>query len=94
MQVITMAKNQDASNSSRPKSFFGIKDPFRKENWVKSGLVYGAIMFGCMGIVFPCVQAQEFTFKHLILSVVIWSLAGLAFGFTMKKIFDKSKGIK
>ena len=58
---------------------------------MKSGLVYGAMMFVTMGIVFPYVDGEEITVKNLAIAVVVWALAGLAFGYTMKKFFDKQK---
>ncbi len=58
---------------------------------MKSGLVYGAMMFVTMGIIFPYVDGEEITLKNLAFGLIVWALAGLAFGFTMKKFFDKQK---
>ena len=57
------------------------------KKWIKNGLAWGLIMFILMVFIFPYFNEEEISIKSILLGVVIWSLAGLLFGFTMKKNF-------
>ena len=57
------------------------------KKWIKNGLAWGLIMFVIMVFIFPYFNEEEISIKSILLGVVIWSLAGLLFGITMKKNF-------
>jgi hypothetical protein len=71
-----------------------IPNPFDKKRWIKLGLRWGAYMFVLMSIVFPFLDGKEITLKTLSLGLVIWTIAGLVFGYIMKLFFNKSIGKK
>ena len=48
-------------------------------------------MFLIMSIGFPYFDGQEITLKTLLLGLVIWTIGGLGFGYTMKLINGKNK---
>jgi len=66
-----------------------VPDPFNKENWLWTGLGWGAVMFVLMGIVFPYFDGDEITGRSLLIGVLIWAVAGLLFGNTMKLMNSK-----
>ncbi|MFT6192966.1 MAG: hypothetical protein ACJAV8_002416 [Polaribacter sp.] len=65
-------------------------NPFDKINWKKTGLSWGAFMFIIMSFVFPYFYGQEITLKSISLGAVIWTIAGLLFGYTMKIFMNKA----
>lgn len=60
---------------------------FDKKNWLQSGLTFGGIMFLILGIIFPIIEGQALTIKVLAFDLIIWTIGGLAFGYTMKWYF-------
>jgi len=62
-----------------------------KKNWVLFGLLWGTFMFLALSIVFPLLDGSQLNVLHLIKSLVIWLIMGLAFGYTMK-LFEQRKG--
>lgn len=62
------------------------QDPVHRYVWVIQGLVWGALMFIIMGIVFPLADGQPFTARSIGFDLMLWSLAGLLFGWTDKKL--------
>ncbi len=65
------------------------KNPFGKKTWIKTGLGYGAIMFLIMSIGFPYFEDHEITLKSLTVGIVVWTIFGLIFGYTMKSYMSK-----
>ena len=47
-------------------------------------------MFIIMSFVFPYFYDQEITLKSISLGAVIWTIAGLLFGYTMKIFMNKA----
>lgn len=68
-------------------------NPFDNKNWIKTGLSWGIFMFLMMTIVFPYLFNEAISTKSIVLGAVIWSIGGLAFGYTMKLSFN-SKNTK
>jgi len=66
-----------------------IPNPFDKKTWVATGLTWGVLMFLMMSIVFPYFKDQEITLQSVLIGVVIWSIGGLGFGYTMKRYTNK-----
>ena len=67
-----------------------IPNPFDKKSWINTGLSWGAFMFLIMSIGFPYFDGQEITLKTLLLGLVIWTIGGLGFGYTMKLFMNKT----
>lgn len=57
--------------------------------WIKTGLAWGAMMFVIMQLVFPLLNSDEITLKTILIGLAVWTLGGLSFGYTMKKINRK-----
>lgn len=56
--------------------------------WIKTGFIWGAMMFICMEIIYPLIDG-ELTALGLVIGIPIWALGGLLFGF-----FTQGKHIK
>lgn len=57
---------------------------FNNKSWIQLGLIWGSIMFVIMTFVFPYFDGEPITFKSILLSLIIWTLAGFGFGYVMK----------
>ncbi|MBK9254220.1 MAG: hypothetical protein IPM42_01900 [Saprospiraceae bacterium] len=68
-----------------------IPNPFDNVSWIRTGLSWGAFMFLTMSIAFPFFCGDEITIKSVISGLIIWTIGGLAFGFTMKIFTLSSK---
>lgn len=66
-----------------------ISNPVAKESWIKTGLKWAAFMYMTMTIAFPYFNGQEITSKRLLSELVIWTIAGLMFGYISKIYMDK-----
>ena len=55
------------------------------KKWVKVGLVWALFMFVLMVFVIPYFNNEEITKNGILSGVIIWTLAGLVFGFVMRK---------
>jgi hypothetical protein len=58
-------------------------------NWVTQGLSWGFFMFLFMDIIFPLFDDEGYKPLKLIVGVIVWTLTGLLFGYTMKKLMFK-----
>ena len=67
-----------------------ISNPFNKKSWVKTGLVWGAFMFLTMSIGLPYFEGQEITLKTILLELVIWTIGGLGYDYTIKLYVNKT----
>ncbi len=67
-----------------------IPNPFDKSNWIKTGLTWGVLMFLIMSIIYPYVTGQGITWKTIVLGIVIWTIGGLVFGYSMKLFMNKA----
>jgi len=61
-----------------------IPNPFGNKSWIKIGLSWGLFMFIIMSVLFPLYFGSEINFKTILLSIIIWTISGLLFGYTMK----------
>ncbi len=55
-------------------------------SWWKSGLMFGGLMFLFNGVLFRLAEDTPITFQKLAIQIVVWILAGLGFGITMKAL--------
>ena len=51
---------------------------------LKQGLSFALFMFVFMNLITPLIDETPFSWKKVLISIPIWLLAGLAFGYTMK----------
>jgi hypothetical protein len=71
-----------------------IPNPFDKNSWIKTGLSWGAFMFLIMSIGFLYFDGQEITLKSILIGSVLYTIAGLGFGYTMKIFMNKTMNKK
>ncbi|HLS10768.1 MAG TPA: hypothetical protein VK050_01255 [Flavobacteriaceae bacterium] len=64
-----------------------VPNPFDKKSWLTTGLSWGAFMFLFMEIVYRhFIEGKEITIKSIIFGLIVWTIAGLGFGYTMKLV--------
>ena len=61
-----------------------------KNNWLKTGLIWGAFMFVIMTFIYPYFDGQEITWLRVGVGLVVWTLCGIGFGFAMKNSSNKA----
>jgi hypothetical protein len=81
--------SQDKATRRRP-SFLAAASDFDNKKWIKTGLLWGLFMFLVGSIGFPYFNGQEITWKSVLVGIVIWTIGGLGFGYTMKFIWKKT----
>lgn len=54
------------------------------KKWQKAGLSWGTFMFVIMTFVWPYFDGEEITLKKTLISLVIWTIASFAFGWSMR----------
>jgi hypothetical protein len=57
--------------------------------WIKTGLIWGLFMFVSMTFISPLLKGNEITLSDVLISIPVWVLAGLGFGYAMKNIGKK-----
>ena len=65
-------------------------NPFAGYGWVSQGLAWGLVMYILMAIMFPIFIGDGLTLKHALISIPLWGIGGLAFGYTLKLINNRS----
>jgi len=63
----------------------------KSTSWLKMGLIYGTLMFCFMSL--PQIISDDVTPKYIITQIIIWLVAGLAFGGVMKLFLGRKKNI-
>ena len=58
-------------------------------SWLKSGLLWGLIMYVLMILLFPLIMHGQLSGKIMLIGIPIWLIAGLGFGYTMKTWVNK-----
>ena len=66
-----------------------IKNPYAGKGWIKEGLGWAFFMFVFMNFVFPLIKEETVTLNKVLISIPIWILGGLSFGYTMKKYYNR-----
>ncbi len=66
-----------------------VYNPFAGNNWVKQGLIWGAVMYVLMTFIFPLLTNDAITQKDALLSIPIWLVGGLVFGYFLKRFMDE-----
>ena len=62
-----------------------------KSKWILRGLSWGVFMFLVMAIAMPYAEGVQLNDGKLLVKLVFWLVAGLAYGFTVHLI-DRKKG--
>jgi len=60
-----------------------------KYQWLHSGLIWGLFMCVFMVILFPLIEGENITQKKLLIGIPLWIVAGLLYGYTMKRNIGK-----
>ena len=66
-------------------NFGALSNPYSGRGWIKIGLSYGLFMYLYMTFLSPLLFSEPITLSSALIGVPIWILAGLGFGFFMKK---------
>jgi len=60
------------------------------KKWVRSGLVWGGILYVITMIIFPLIDHERFDTAKILLGIPLWIIVGLTIGY----LFDKRKTVK
>jgi uncharacterized membrane protein YGL010W len=60
------------------------------KKWVRSGLVWGGILYIITMILFPLIDHERFDTVKILLGIPLWIVVGLTIGY----LFDKRKTVK
>jgi len=60
---------------------------FQGKKWIKTGIIFGVLMFFIMAIFFGVLQQKALTLQYIIINFSIMMLGGLLYGFLMKLYF-------
>ena len=61
---------------------------FEKNGWILVGLLWGGIMFFTMTYAAPWLRGEE-AFSSLEIDIPLWTIAGLGWGYFMKRYMMK-----
>jgi hypothetical protein len=64
-----------------------MKEHFLGKKWIKTGLIFGFLMFLIVGVAFAVLQGRMLSLQYLGINFVIMMLGGLVYGFLMKIYF-------
>ncbi len=63
--------------------------PFEGWGWVKHGIGWALFMYVIMVFLFPLSDGSEISWKKSLVSIPIWLIAGLIYGYTLKLIMRR-----
>lgn len=63
----------------------------KNTSWLKMGLLYGTLMFCFMSL--PKIISSDVSLEYIITQILIWIVAGLAFGGVMKLFLGRRKNV-
>lgn len=66
-----------------------IPNAFDDDNWISTGLSWGAFMFLIMSLVFPYFSGEEINTFTLLVGLFTYTFGGLCYGYTMKLFMNK-----
>lgn len=64
-----------------------MKEHFLGKKWIKTGLLFGFLMFLIVGVAFAVLQGRMLSMQYLAINFVIMMLGGLIYGLLMKAFF-------
>lgn len=65
-------------------------NPYEGWGWIRIGLGWGLVMFIFMSLLWPYFLDEIFSWRRVVIGIPIWTLAGLAFGYSMKIFMGKT----
>lgn len=68
-----------------------VPNPFEGKGWIKEGIAWGFFMYLVMTFIFPLIIDESISWEKSLLSIPIWLIGGLAYGYFMK-LYMGSKG--
>ena len=66
---------------------------FQKNGWILAGLIWGGMMFFTMTYAAPWLRGEE-AYDSLAIDIPLWTIAGLGWGYFMKRHFMKQAAKK
>lgn len=60
------------------------------KKWIRSGLVWGGILYIITMVIFPLIDHERFNITKILLGIPLWIVVGLTMGY----LFDKKKSRK
>lgn len=64
-----------------------MKEHFLGKKWIKTGLLFGFLMFLIVGVAFAVLKGRMLSMQYLAINFVIMMLGGLIYGLLMKAYF-------
>lgn len=64
-----------------------MKQLFEGKRWIKTGFMFGFLMFLIVGVAFAVLQGRMLSLQYLVINFVIMMLGGLVYGLLMKLYF-------
>ncbi len=64
-----------------------MKENFLGKNWIKTGLIFGFLMFLIVGVGYTLLQGKVLSFQLIMVNFVVNMIGGLLYGFLMKLYF-------
>lgn len=61
------------------------------KKWVRSGLVWGGILYVFSMIALPLIDGERLSYFKLLMGIPLWIVTGLALGYLFDKKKKKSK---
>ena len=68
-----------------------IPNPYDGKGWLLIGLGWGLFMFVLMTFLFPLMKSEIIELRDVITALPIWTIAGVLFGYTMKRMMGTEK---
>ena len=57
------------------------------KKWVRSGLVWGGILYIIAMIIFPLIDGERFSYTKILIGIPFWIVVGIILGY----LFDRRK---
>ncbi|MHA3788070.1 hypothetical protein ACX0HA_07660 [Flavobacterium hauense] len=54
------------------------------KKWVRSGLVWGGVLYILTMVIFPLFDHERFTLSKILLGIPLWIVVGLIIGYLLK----------
>lgn len=63
--------------------------PYDGYGWIRQGLYWGFFMYILATFLFPLIDGEAITLSKALYGILIWTIGGLCFGYTMKLIIRR-----
>lgn len=65
------------------------EETFNNKRWMISGIVWGVMLYIFSVIVLPIILKETITWRSILISIPIWIVGGLLFGFSMNRYYSR-----